>query len=578
MPAPFRPELHYRSHAAVCGHHLAAIAAHDILKEGGNAVDAAAAAAFCLVVLEPHQNGLGGECPLIVHMGGRTWQVSGQGFSPQSLTLEWFHQRQITLIPGDGLLPATVPSHAGTWLFVLRQFGTLPLGRILEPAIDLAENGFTVYQGLSEAIAGCERRFREQWPSSAAAYLMNGHAPEPGMRLKLPELAETLRALRNAAAGKLDRAQGLQAAYDWFYSGACAQIVEDFCRRSRVLDATGQEHGGFLTRLDMARWKPAIAPPLTYDYHGCTVAKCGPWTQGPVFLQQLALLRGFDLKSMTDLDYWHTIIECARLAFADREAYYGDPGHDNPPLEALLSEPYNSGRRALVGARAVEFALPGNPDGRPVVPNVQIVAAEGRASGPAGHTGDTTHLDVVDRHGGCVSATPSGGWLMSSPVIPGLGFALGTRGQMFYLDPSRANCYAPHKRPRATLTPSMAFRSGQPWLVFGTPGGDGQDQWTLQAFLNIVERGMPLMEALDAPTVTVRSFPSSFYPRASAPGAVDCESRMPVDVMKGLQERGHEINVVDAFAHGRVSMIQLDEGGLAAGVSSRSEIGGVAGW
>ncbi|MCC6484251.1 MAG: gamma-glutamyltransferase [Armatimonadetes bacterium] len=481
-----RLEFHARSHAVVTGHYLATIAAHDILDEGGNAVDAAAAASFCLTVLEPHQNGLGGECPVLVHINGQTYQTSGQGFSPRGLTLEWFQEQGIALIPGDGLLPATVPSLPGTWLFLLRQFGTMPLGRILEPAIDLAEHGFAVYGRLAEAIEGCEQRFREQWPFSASVYLTDGRAPKVGQRVKFPELADTLRALRNQAAARLDRVSGLQAAYDWFYSGPCARIVEEFCRRWRVLDSTGREHGGFLSQHDMARWKPALSAPVSFEYRGVRVAKCGPWTQGPVFLQQLALLQGFDLRAMPEPDYWHTVVECARLAFADREAFYGDPDHDKAPISELLSDSYNADRRALIGEVAAPTVHPGNPDGRGFVPDIDITAGDGRPSGPAGHTGDTTHLDVVDRHGNCVSATPSGGWLMSSPVIPGLGFALGTRGQMFYLDSSRSNCYAPHKRPRATLSPSMAFRDGRPWLVFGTPGGDGQAQWTLQAFLNIV--------------------------------------------------------------------------------------------
>lgn len=577
-----RPNFHARSYAVTAGHFLAATAGHDVLTEGGNAIDAAAAMAFCLAVLEPHQNGIGGECPVIVHFGGKTFAVSGQGTSPGGLPLVWFQQQGISLIPGDGLLPATVPAHVGTWLLLLKEFGSLPLARILEPAIDLAEHGFAVYGSLRDTIDKNQERFLEEWPSSAEVYLIDGEPPEVGQRVKYPALASTLRSLRNESARKRDIREGLMAANQWFYRGPAAAAIENFCSSNRFPDATGREHPGFLTQIDLARWRPALEPTVTYEYHGVTVHKCGPWTQGPVFLQQLAILKGFNLDAIDrdSAEYYHLLIEATKLAFADREAYYGDPDFDAVPIEALLSEAYNRTRRQLIRPEnASEALIPGNLHTPPPLPDVSSAAAPQERQAVLNHTGDTTHLDVVDKRGNCVSATPSGGWLQSSPVIPELGFALGTRGQMFYLDESRPNAYAPRKRPRATLTPSLAVKDGKPWLVFGTPGGDGQDQWTLQAFLNLVHFNMTPAEALEAPTFTVHSFPSSFYPRASVPRMVACESRIPLAVLKRLQDMGHEIEVDDAFSHGKPSMIQINQdGSLTAAISSRGEIGYAIGW
>ncbi|MGQ9809171.1 MAG: gamma-glutamyltransferase family protein [Armatimonadota bacterium] len=578
-----RPDFRARRQAVAAGHYLAAMAGHDILRDGGNAADAAAAVAFCLSVLEPHQNGPGGECPALVHFGGKTYAVSGQGASPGGLTLEWFRERGYELIPGDGLLPATVPAHVGTWLLILREFGSLPLARILEPAIELAETGFIVYQSLAETIEMHSGRFRGEWPTSAEVYLPEGRAPKVGDTLRLPAVAETFRRMRNESARKSDRVQGLQAAYDWFYRGQGAAIIESFCRSTKVCDSAGRESPGFLTQEDVGTWRPRLEEPVRFTYRGVEVCKCGPWTQGPVFLQQLAILQHFDLRAMGwgTAAYFHTIIEAARLAFADREAWYGDPDFDDVPLERLLSPAYNRQRAALVDPRAAAPELrPGDPFQRRTAPDVSSAVTPPAGEGcSGGSSGDTTHLDVVDRWGNCVSATPSGGWLQSSPVIPDLGFPLGTRGQMFYLDPSRANCYAPRKRPRTTLTPSLALQGGRPWLVFGTPGGDGQDQWSLQVFLNIVEFGMDPARAVEAPTVTVQSFPSSFYPRQCFPLRVSCESRIKMETLKTLQQWGHEVHVDPPYAHGRPSVLRLEEDGSVTGaITSRLETGYVTGW
>ena len=333
---------------------------------------------------------------------------------------------------------------------------------------------------------------------------------------------------------------------------------------------------------------------MSVNYHGLDVHKCSGWTQGPVFLQQLTLLEGFDLAAMghNSADYLHTLIECAKLAFADREAHYGDPKIDDVPFDRLLSKAYAAERRALVGDQASLEMRPGDAGGGfpayatiDVAENnrraLQVAAREVRDLGLGhAHVGDTTHLDAVDREGNMVAATPSGGWLGTSPVIRGLGFPIGTRGQMFYLNPARPNALAPRKRPRATLTPSLVMRNDEPFMVFGTPGGDGQDQWTLQFFLNFVHFGMNLQEALDAPTVHSVHFPSSFYPREAYPGRMVAEGRIASEVLAELGRRGHEVEVTGDWSNGKPMGIRAaGPGGVIAGaVSPKGIIGHALGW
>src|SRR5918999_226258 len=342
---------------------------------------------------------------------------------------------------------------------------------------------------------------------------------------------------------------------------------------------------------DIGGWTPTVERPVTYDYRGHTVCKTGPWGQGPVFLQQLALLSGFDLDAAGFLsaDYVHTVIECAKLAFADREAWYGDPDHVDVPLEALLGDDYAKARRELVGAEASMELRPGSPDGRapvlvaaPDVTDAQLGASgeptlgpppRATAADPVPHptggtyppSGDTCHVDVVDRHGNMVAATPSGGWLQSSPTIPELGFCLGTRAQMFWLRPGLPSSLRPGSRPRTTLTPSLALRAGRPWMAFGTPGGDQQDQWTLNFFLSVVHGGLNLQAAIDAPMFHSAHFPSSFYPRTSQPGVMVIEDRVGPTVIEALRRRGHDVQVQGPWTLGRLSAVARDADFPAAG-------------
>ena len=302
-----------------------------------------------------------------------------------------------------------------------------------------------------------------------------------------------------------------------------------------------------------------------------------------MFLQQLALLKGFDLAGMDPLgaDFAHTVVECAKLAFADREAFYGDPDHVDVPMERLLSDSYNDARRKLVGAEASLDIRPGAVEGFSSTVRVgerrSPVLGAGEPTMALTGTGDTCHLDVIDRWGNMVSATPSGGWLQSSPVIPSLGFCLGSRMQMFWLEEGLPGSLAPGKRPRTTLSPSFAFRDGEPWMAFGTPGGDGQDQWSLIFFLRHVHHGMNLQAAIDAPTFQSHHFPSSFYPRQADPGRLAVEERLPPETVEDLAGRGHDVEVIGPWSIGRISACAREEGLLKAAANPRLMQGYAAG-
>ncbi|KKL57124.1 hypothetical protein LCGC14_2238560, partial [marine sediment metagenome] len=331
-------------------------------------------------------------------------------------------------------------------------------------------------------------------------------------------------------------------------------------------------HSGLLTVEDFSAFRASVEEPVVTDYRGITVHKCGPWTQGPVLLQSLNLIEQFDVRSMrrNSADYIHTVVECMKLAYADREFYYGDPKFVPVPLDRLLGKDYAAERARLVDPAVASMQL--RPGGR------EPISAEGIAdvnaavdASPNPPHGDTTKLEVIDKAGNMVSATPSGGWLTASPVIPQMGFPLGTRGQMFSLVEGHPNCLAPGKRPRSTLTPSLATREGRPMLSFGSPGGDSQDQWALQFLLNVVEFGMSLQQAVEAPTFWSRHWPDSFYPRSARPGALMIETRVAKRVRDELAGRGHKVEAPGAWAGGNTLAAAIDSGTgiLSAAASPR---------
>jgi gamma-glutamyltranspeptidase/glutathione hydrolase len=568
-----RPELTGDFGMVASTHWLASAVGMSVLERGGNAFDAAVAAGFVLQVVEPHLNGPGGEVPILVwsEADGRATTICGQGTAPAAATIERYTGLGLDLVPGTGLLAATVPGAFGAWLLMLERWGTWPLADVLEPAIYYAENGFPVLDRIADTIGTVRRLFTEDWPTSAEAWLRNGDVPSAGSRMRNPALGETYRRIVvEARAASHTREGQIAAARTSWYRGFVAEAITRFCAETSWRDSSGRAHGGLLTGDDLAGWEATTEEPAAYDYHGYTVLKTGPWGQGPVFLQQLALLSGFDLEAAGHLsaDYVHTLTEVSKLAFADREAWYGDPDHVKVPLDTLLGADYNAERRALVGAEASLDLRPGSPGGQPPVLPAPTEAPAAAADGageptvkPDGEVrGDTCHLDVADRWGNLVSATPSGGWLQSSPYIPELGFPLGSRAQMFWLEPGLPASLRPGARPRTTLSPSLALRDGRPWMAFGTPGGDQQDQWSLNFFLSVVHGGLNLQEAIDAPTHHSVHFPSSFYPRGAQPGGMIAEDRIGADVIEDLRRRGHDVEVKGPWVLGRLSAVARDTG------------------
>lgn len=569
-----RPELAGTHGMVASTHWLASGVGSAVLEAGGNAFDAAVAAGLTLQVVEPHLNGPGGEAPILLHSAGRgeTLVVNGQGPAPAAASVAGFGDLGLSLVPGTGLLAACVPGAFDAWMVLLGEFGTWRLADVVGYAIGYAENGYPVVPGIFATVRGVEGLFREEWPSSGEIYLRGGGPPKPGSLFANPDLARVYRrVVEEAEARSGDRDEQISAARDVFYRGFVAETIDGYATSAQVMDASGRRHGGFLTGDDLAGFRAGIEEPATLDYHGYTVCKTGPWGQGPVFLQQLALLAGFDLAAMghDSPDFVHTVVECAKLAFADREAWYGDPASVDVPLEGLLDPSYAAARRSLVGEEASFELRPGVVGGRE--PRLAPVPEEGaRFSAGAGEPtvprddqgrGDTCHVDVVDRWGNMVSATPSGGWLQSSPVVPGLGFPLGTRAQMFWLAEGLANSLEGGKRPRTTLSPSLALRDGEPYLAFGTPGGDQQDQWSLVFFLLHAHFGMNLQEAIDAPTFHTDGFPSSFYPRETVPGGLKIEDRFPHATIAALRARGHDVDAVGGWSLGRLSAVSRDPEG-----------------
>ena len=560
------------------GHYLASRIGLHILEEGGNAVDAGVAMGFALAVLEPYIYGIGGEVPILVYISGekRVVCLSGQGPAPQSATIEWFEKNGIDAIPGDGLLAAVVPDAVSTWISALSRFGSMSLSQVLSPSVELAERGFPMFERLQSALQRSFPQFQEMWPSSARAYLPGGRIPAVGEIYVQRDIAGFFTRLIDAEyrERRRGRREALAAAHDAFYKGEIAERIVKFVRETRLPDSTGKRNAGLITKEDLRRYATRVEEPVTASYRGYDVFKCGPWSQGPVFLQQIKMLEGYDLTAMghNSPEYIHLLIEVAKLAFADRETWYGDPDFAEVPLDHLLSTEYAAVRRRLIDPDSASMEMrPGN---------APAYGPRERQGGSDIHKGDTTHLDAMDSWGNLLSATPSGGWFRSSPVIEGLGFPLGTRLQMFSLDSGHPNCLRPGKRPRTTLSPSLALKDGRPYMAFGTPGADQQDQWSLQFFLNCVDFGMNLQVAADAPTFHTGHFPSSFHPHGAEPGALYLEGRISGDTIASLREKGHAVRVGGDWSHGRVLGIRFhsDSGTISGAATARMETGYAMGW
>src|SRR5436190_510890 len=473
-PNPFTtpPEIEGTFGVVTSTHWIATAVGMATLEKGGNAFDAAVATAFTLQVVEPHLNGPGGDVPVIINAvrTGKTEVVCGQGPAPAKATIAHYKSLGLDMVPGTGLLAACVPGTFETWMLLLRDYGTMRLADVLAPAIGYAREGHPLVERAHTTIATVQALFREHWPTSAAVYLPTGTVPRTGALSATKARAETYAPIcAEAESAGGDSVAQIGPARKAWSQAFVAEAIDRFCRTQAVMDTSGEAHRGVLTGDDMGRWHARVEPPLTYDYGRYTVCKAGPWAQGPVMLQQLALLKGFNLD-----------------------------GAD--PVSA-----------------------------------------------------DFVHLDIIDAAGNVVSATPSGGWLQSSPVIPELGFCLGTRAQMFWLEEGHPAALAPGKRPRTTLSPTLALRDGEPYLAWGSPGGDQQDQWTTQLFMRHVHAGMNLQEAIDAPAWHSEHFPISFWPRTARPGVLVVENRVPKATIDTLKGRGHVVEIGPDWSEGRLT-------------------------
>jgi len=582
VPFPFttRPEIKGNFGVVSTTHWIASSAAMGVLERGGNAFDAAVTAGFVLHMAEPHLNGPGGDLPALI-WSAKSQKIEvlcGQGPAPARASIAHFRDLGLDLIPGSGLLAPCVPGSVDAWLLMLRDYGSISLEEALAPAIHYALQGCPLVPRVIDTIASVADLFRDEWKSSAAVWLPNGDLPKPFALFRQEKLGTTYARFAALAKDAGGREAGIEAVRRAWREGFVAEAIDRFCRQTEAMDASGRRHKGLLSGDDMAKWQAHVEAPVTYDYRGWTVAKCGPWSQGPALLQQLALLAGFDLDAMDPAgpDFVHTVVEASKLAFADREAWYGDPDHVDVPMQALLSEAYNAERRKLIGTTASLELRPGDPTGS----GARLTSIKAGASGGAGigeptvgrlaggdgavdrrgaASGDTCHIDVIDRWGNMVAVTPSGGWLQSSPSIPELGFCLGTRAQIFWLEEGLPNSLKPGKRPRTTLSPSMALKEGKPALAFGTPGGDQQDQWSTQFFLKLAHHGMNLQEAIDSPAWHSEHFPSSFYPRPSKPGHLGLEGRFAAETVEALKARGHKVEVGGNWSEGRLCAAGTEE-------------------
>ena len=536
---PLRSDFRAERAVVASGRTFVSDAGAQMLAAGGNAIDAGVASIFASAVVEISHFGLGGEAPIIIYSARdkRVAVINGQGPAPKAATPAMFAGQKA--IPGNGPNGATIPAVVDAAALALERFGTKSLGEVLAPAIALAD-GFPMYEFLRGYLQS-ERKGSEPYEWSMRTYYPGGRVTPTGEMFRQPNLAATLRALaaaeRDALAKGAARAQGIQAGRDAFYNGSIAQRITAAVRAA----------GGVMADDDLASYRGKIEQPASVTYRGYTVHKAGFWNQGPVLLQTLRLLEGFDLARMGrgSADATHTIVEAIKLAYADRDHYYADPDFARVPGEALLSPAYASVRRALIDPRRANLEhRPGDPErNAPRIPSLPPLSGE-----PEREPGDTTAIEVADAAGNLFSATPSSGWLLGGAFVAGdTGVPLSNRMQAFRLDPASPNVLAGGKRPRTTLTPTVVTKDGQPFLAIGTPGGDSQDQQILLVLLNIIDFGMDVQAAIEAPRFNSLHPQSSFDDHRAQPGVLEIERSYAPDVIEELRTRGHVVRLRGAY-------------------------------
>lgn len=597
-PAAFRPPPEFTTRPTLTGtfgmvastHWIASATGQAVLERGGTAADAAVAAAFVLHVVEPHLNGPGGDLTAIVRpAGGPPRVLAGQGPAPAGASVATYRALGLSAVPGSGALAAAVPGAVDAWMLLLRDHGTWEVADVLDFAIGYARSGHPVLERVCATLAAVAPLFREHWPSSAAAWLAEG-VPRPGALLRMPAWADTLQRLVSAARGGTREAR-IDAVRRAWSTGFVAEAVESAVRRPHR-HSTGGDHRGVLTADDLARWSATWEDPVAVElgsrWGGWTVHKAGAWTQGPALLVALRLLHDLPDDSLdpATADGVHHLVEAQKLALADRDAWFADD--PDVPIPALLGAGYAADRGRLIGAAASTEFQPGRPDGRTpwrpplaVAGGSAVPGGDGSAGEPTvrpdgAARGDTCHLDVVDRWGTVISATPSGGWLQSSPHIPELGFCLGTRLQMTWLDESSPSALRPGRRPRSTLTPTLLTRPDGAVVALGSPGGDQQDQWQLPYLVRTLRGGFTPQQAIDAPTFHTTALVGSFWPREFDPAGLTIENRYPTDVLDDLSRRGHRVSVAGDWALGRLSMVGRDADGLLSAAANPRGMQGYA--
>lgn len=555
------------------GHYLAASAGYRILEDGGNAVDAGVAAGIAINVTLPHATNFGGVAPIAIYEASSSSvvTVSGLGRWPRAASLEYFRENCGNQIP-TGILRTVIPSAPDAWLTALRLYGTMTFESVVEPALEIAERGFPVTSYLHHGLQTTEEDHEggvSLWPSTREIYLPNGQPPSVGEILVQSDLAKTFRRLIEAEKGasNLGRESAIQAARDRFYKGDIAAEMIQF----------SEENGGLCTLKDFADFSVKIEPPEMGNFRNYTIYTCGPWCQGPVVAQVLQMLENDDLVDLghNSPEYIHLITQTLNLAYSDRHAFYGDPDHVDVPIKGLLSKGYTRNRRGDVDT---ENAYPGMADPGDPWKYQEGIGGKGANAPTSPSTGsrmqDTSYVCVVDKWGNAFSATPSDP-LAGSPIVPGLGIQMSSRGSQSWLDPEHPSSLQPWKRPRLTPNPAIAFKDGKLFMPFGTPGGDTQCTSMVQLFLNIAEFGMDPQQAIEQPRFAPWNFPNSFWPHQYDPGRLELEGRIDSEVIEKLLGLGHHVKTLKDWSPvmGALSAIVVDHemGTLIGGADPRRD-------
>jgi gamma-glutamyltranspeptidase / glutathione hydrolase len=568
-----RPVVRGQHFAAASMKPEATRAAERILEKGGNAFDAIVAGQAVLGIVDQAMNGVGADATILVYDAKtkKVYSVNAEGTAPKLATIEWYKEHNGGKLPiSDSLLAGTVPGCVDAWYILLDRWGTMSFAEVLKEAIDLAENGFPVGDSLARAftVPVADKKLHK-YPSSVKLYYANNRPPQAGEIFRNPDLARTLKRLveaetQNKAKG---RHEALKAARDRFYKGDIAREMAKF----------SEENGGLFRYEDFANFTAKIEDPVSIDYHGYQIYKNASATQGPAELFALRILEGYDLKALghNSADYIHTSVEATKLAFADRDKYLGDMDFIKIPYEGLLSKEYAAQRRAMIDkstasldfrpGTAEKFASDKTPLDRPV----KVTLA-----GDGDHDGDTSYIAVVDSSRNLITFTPSLHSAFGTGVVMGgLGFIFNCRGDYYTLEPGEANALVPGKRPRSTLQGTLVMKDGQPHMVIGTPGADAQVPLTMQTLLNMIDFGMNVQQAIEAPKWMTRAFPASPFPHTMYPGDLSVEARVPESVRQELLARGHKLKVHGPWADGSLAAIVIDPktGVISAGTDPRTE-------